>query len=64
MCLYPEHVAICHSEKAILSKVYFLVSEEENYRLYVSTLAMWSKVDERVGVGLKKASDFSYSFRP
>lgn len=44
-----EHVAICHSEK-------------ENYRLYVFTLAIWSKVEERGRVGLKKASDFSYSF--
>lgn len=30
-------------------EVYFLVSEEENYRLYVFTLAIWSKVDDEVG---------------
>lgn len=47
MCLYPEHVDSYHSEKAILPKVYFLVSEEENYRLYVFTLAIWSKVDAK-----------------
>lgn len=49
-------------EKAVLLKMYFLVSEEENYRLHVFTLAIWSKVDKRGGGGLKKASKFTFSF--